>query len=61
MRIELLRINMKHWAVENNSGYMMAAQITKYVGVLSTKRIKMAASDADCEDGVSGIWVKMHA
>ena len=52
---------MKHWAVENNSGYMMAEQITKYVGVLSTKRIKMAASDADCEDGVSGIWVKMHA
>ena len=52
---------MKHWDVQNDSGYMMAEQITKYVGVLSTKSIKMAASEADCEDGVSGIWVKMHA
>ena len=52
---------MKHWAVQNDLGYMMAEQITKYVGVLSTKRIKLAASEAGCEDGVCGIWVKMHA
>ena len=43
MRIELLRINVKHWAVQNDLGYMMADQITKNVSVLSTKAIKVGS------------------
>ena len=45
MRIELLRINVKHWAVRNDLGYMMADQVTKYVGVLSTKEIKVGSQE----------------
>ena len=36
---------MKHWAVQNDLGYMMDDQIMKYVGVLSTKEIKVGSQE----------------
>ena len=36
---------MKHWAVQYDIWCMMADQITKYIGVLSTKEIKVGSQE----------------
>ena len=57
---------MKHWAVQNDLGYMMADQITKYVGVLSAKEMKVGSQERGQQVRLAvqmgcGIWFKMHA